>query len=260
VDKEKGGQGESSPLSLSPCPLVPLSPGLRWLRGYSESELKSVLKLERIRGVARRLESEDRIRLRAECRRSVDSVQVGDVDAVEKVEEVAAEFGADAFIEADFAGDAQVEAGEPRPFDGVPAQIARAVGERIAVAIRVRAGEDVEPPSGLSRQQRAELEIAQEVYARGNLADESQREPVRHSLARDGALRPDARPFGQVGQVGHRFRVVDGLRERIAPVKTEPAREPLLELESPAVMVGESDVIVYVEIGVLGEYSCVVRW
>src|SRR5215468_2976694 len=87
-----------------------------------------------------------------------------------------------------------------------------------------------EPAKMLNRQQRAELEIAQEVYARGNLADESQREPVRHSLARDGALRPDARPFGQVGQVRHRFRVVDGLRERIAPVKTEPAREPLLDL------------------------------
>src|SRR5262249_33427560 len=138
-------------------------------------------------------------------------------------------------------------------------QLVRAVGERVAVAVRVRAGEDVEPPAGLSRQQRAELEITQEVYARWNLADEGQREPVRHSLARDGALRPDARPFGQVGQVGHRLRVFDVFRKLIAPGKTEPGREPLLELKSPAVMDGVSDVIGDVEIAKLREYSSAER-
>ena len=97
------------------------------IKNQSESELHAVLKLERIRDVARSFESENRTRLRAECCRSVDSVQVGDVDTVEKVEEVAAEFSADAFIESDFAGDAHVEAGEPRPFERVSAQIARTV-------------------------------------------------------------------------------------------------------------------------------------
>src|SRR5262245_41474636 len=72
-----------------------------------------------------------------------------------------------------------------------------------------------------------------------------------HSLARDGALRPYARPFRQISQVGHGFRVVDGLRERVAAVQTKTAREPLLDLERPAVMYGESDVICDIEIAEL---------
>src|SRR5262249_49365754 len=135
------------PLTL--CPFVLKSV---LIKAQSEAKLQAVLKLKRIRGVARRVESENRIRRHAEVRSSVYSVQVGDVDAIEQIEEVGAEFGSEAFVEAEFARDSQVEAGEARTFERVPSQIARTVGERIAVAIRVRTGEDIEASAGLSRQ------------------------------------------------------------------------------------------------------------
>src|SRR5262249_34634299 len=111
--------------------------------------------------------------------------------------------------------------GETGSFERVPAQGARTIGERVAVAVRVRAGEDVIAPAALGAQQRTELEVAQDLHARRNFADESQRAPLRRALSRRCAFRTDAGTWGEVGQVGHGTRVGDGLGEGVAAVNVE---------------------------------------
>src|SRR5262249_1417484 len=193
----------------------------------SETEFHAILKLERIRRVAGRAESQDRIGRLAQIYPSINGVQVRDVDTVEEVEKVGAELGADALVEVDLTCDSHIKSGETRPFERVPAQDARTIGERVAVAVRVRAGEDVEASAALGAQQRAELEVAQDLHARRDFADESQRVPVGHTLSRQCALRTDAGTFREVRKVGHRIRVGDGLGESVAAVNAEPVRESL---------------------------------
>jgi hypothetical protein len=53
---------------------------------------------------------------------------------------------------------------------------------------------------------------------------------MRNALTRDRALQAYVWPFGQIGQVGHRLVVADGFGEGVTAVKTEPTREPLLNL------------------------------
>ena len=111
------------------------------------------MKLKRIRSIARRAKSENRIRGRAEVRPSINRVEVRDVGAIEKIEQISAELGSDPLIEADFARDAHVKAIEAGPFERVSAQVAWTVREGVAIAIGVRAGEDVKTPAGLSGKQ-----------------------------------------------------------------------------------------------------------
>src|SRR5215831_14450396 len=175
------------------------------LSGYarSETEFHSILNLEWIRRVAGRAKSQERIGRQAQIGPSINRIQVRGVGAIEQVEKVAAELGDNPLSEVNRASNAQVKASEARPLEGVPPQRARPIRKRVAIAVGIRAGEDVEAAPGLSREQRAELEVTQYADARRDLTDEGERKPLRNALSRNGALRTDFGVFGDVRQVGY---------------------------------------------------------
>jgi hypothetical protein len=121
-------------------------------RARSETEFQAILNLEKISCIAGRAESQDRIGRLVQIYPSINGVQVRDVYAVEEIEEVETELGADALVEADLPRYSHVESGETRTLERVPAQDARTIGERIAIAVRVRAGEDVVASAALCAQ------------------------------------------------------------------------------------------------------------
>src|SRR5205807_6913244 len=122
-----------------------------WLRGgfprshaSSEAQLGCELELEWIVRIARRIESQDRIRRQAEIGLSVEGVKVFDVGAVEQVEHVAAQLGLQAFAQMKYARHPHIKAGVSRPVQRVAAQISRTVRERVAVTVGIRAGKNIE--------------------------------------------------------------------------------------------------------------------
>src|SRR5579859_2014748 len=116
------------------------------MRHSLESQLCAELELERIEGVARCAEAQDWVGPggTGENGVSVERVQVFDVSAIEQVEHIAAQFCAKTFFQLKCPSDAEVEAGVTRPLERIASQIARAIGEGIAVAVGVRARKNIE--------------------------------------------------------------------------------------------------------------------
>src|SRR5262245_22596177 len=146
-------------------------------------QFDAVLDLPWIRDVARSAKSKHWIGRQTKVSSSVQRVEVRDIDEVGKVEEIESEFGANAYGQADFARDTQVEAGKSGPFQRVAAERAGAVAGRVAIQIGVRAVKDGEEPAALGGKDRAEPEIAQHGDATRNLTDEGQGVAVAGVLA-----------------------------------------------------------------------------
>src|SRR5215475_12050461 len=109
----------------------------------SKPQFHAVLKLKRIGDIAWRAKSQNRIRGQTRIYCSIHCIEVRDIDAIEEVEEVGAEFGPDPFVEAEFTREAHVKADEIVSIQSVSPKVARAVGERVAVHVRVRPGKDI---------------------------------------------------------------------------------------------------------------------
>src|SRR5258708_7762699 len=201
----------------------------------SEAELGSKLELEWVIRVAGGAESEKRVGRQGDVRASIERVQVFDIGAIEQVEHVTAQFGAQALLDVNGAGHAHVKAGITRPGQRVAAQIAGTVGERVPVAVGVRAGKDVEGLAALQRKQRTEFEIVQNADALGHLTDECQRVALGYVL-------PGARPLQRqaglrdISQVGYRVNVGNSFGEAVTAVEAEPMSEALFYLKGPTVI------------------------
>ena len=221
----------------------------------SEPQLQPILKLKWVRRVARRIETEYGIRWKTGVRCPVYGVQIGDVDSVKQVEEVASEFRAHPIVHLKLTCDPQIKSDEGVAWQGIASKIAGPVRQRIAVEISVRSCENVEPPAALRRDERAELEVVKEPYALRNLADECHRKPVRHALTGDRALITDVRAFRQVRQISNRIGIVDGFRIRIASVEAETSPKPLFHLQRAAMVNRKANVIIGIEVSELRKYA-----
>ena len=151
------------------------------------------MKLERVRRIARAVESEDGIRSDTEINPAIDGVQIRDVHPVEQVEKISDELSYNAFTDPDLTGDTQIHSHKVIPRECVAAKVAGTIRQGIAVAIGVQTSKDIEPAAGLRCEDRTEFEVFQKREALGNLAHKSQRESVGHALTRNGALIRDTR-------------------------------------------------------------------
>src|SRR6185503_10324911 len=149
----------------------------------SEFELDSVLELERVGNVAWCAKSQNRTRWQVQIVSSIKGVQIRNVDAIGQVEEVRAEFETGSLVETNLARDAQVKAGETRPFQCVSAQHPRPIAGWIAVSVGVRASEHGEEPGALGGEYRTELEITQDRHVLRDLTYKGHRVSVASVLA-----------------------------------------------------------------------------
>src|SRR4030095_3211423 len=136
---------------------------------FSVFQLDGKLDLSWIEDIARSTEPGGRRQVQIGS--TVECVDVPDVNSVEEIVEIEAEFAAESFREFDRSRDTHINRGKARTNQRVASESPRTIRKRVALTVGVDTGKYGEWPSALDRHQRTELEIPQPGHALRHLLE-----------------------------------------------------------------------------------------
>src|SRR5688572_30266737 len=103
----------------------------------SEAKLQPILELKWIRRIARRVESQNRIRSNTQVRTPVNRVEIRDIDPVEDIEEIPDQLRAYAIIQMEQTRHAHIQRHQIIAYERIATQPAGTIGEGIPIAVDV---------------------------------------------------------------------------------------------------------------------------